>query len=340
MVPGEAPRMHDQLLQAGSGNGLAFVASLLGIFFLALVAILVMSPFESLQWWAGWVADDQTAPGGVEPPASSAVGRARASPPDVDQYVIFLPGVGAMGTEVDPWEQRLVDLLHAGLSGGMVLAGFFPFTVRDDTLTQHRGMAWFWRRLARLRDERPSLMARLIDWRNLTQVFVSMDPRYGPIYNKGVEEKLTAVLDEAGYGVGTGTPITLIGYSGGAQIALGAAFYLVYELRAPVTVISLGGVLGDDPGLENVKRLHHLWGSNDLEARLATMVVPARWGMFRRSRWNQAIASKRLIQTRLGEMQHTGPKGYLDPETRDSDGRTYLEVTASTMLAILQSRGA
>lgn len=331
--------MHDSLLQIGSGNGLQFLTSLLTIFVLALVVILIFSPFESLQWWAGWVGDDHVPRSELNtarlPPESSA----RVQPLDRDQYVIFLPGVGAMGTDVDPWEQRLVDLLRNRLHTGVVLAGLFPFTVRDDTLTENRRTAWIWRRLARLREQRPSLVARLVDWRNLTQVFVSMDPRYGPIYNKGVEEKLAAVLDKDGYVVGTAMPITLIGYSGGAQIALGAAFYLVHEFRAPVTVISLGGVLGDDPALENIEELHHLWGSNDLEARLATMVVPARWGISRRSRWNQAIAANRLIQTCLGTMHHTGPKGYLDPDTTAPDGRSYLEVTASTMLAIISSRG-
>ncbi len=91
-------------------------------------------------------------------------------------------------------------------------------------------------------------------------------------------------------------------------------------------------------GLENIDKLHHLWGTNDLEARLATMVVPARWGIFKASRWNQAIAARRLAQTCLGEMQHTGPKGYLDPETRGADGRSYLEVTASTILGIIRSQ--
>jgi hypothetical protein len=321
--------MHDPLLQIGAGNAVSFLTSLLTIFFIALLFILIISPLESLQWWAGWVADAAPSP---PRPVSRTRGDAAA------QYVIFLPGVGAMGTDVDPWEQRLVDLLHAGLGSGVVLAGLFPFTVRDDTLTEHRRTAWFWRWLARVRAERPSLVARLIDWRNLTQVFVSMDPRYGPIYNKGAEEKLVAVLDEQGYPLGTGTPITLIGYSGGAQIALGAAFYLVHELRAPVTVISLGGVLGDDPGLENVEKLHHLWGTNDLEARLATMVVPARWGISTSSRWNRAIAASRLIQTCLGPMRHTGPKGYLDPDTREADGRSYLELTAAAMLAVIDSR--
>src|SRR5438270_1077620 len=35
-----------------------FVGSLLTIFLLALVVILVVAPFESLKWWAGWVSDD------------------------------------------------------------------------------------------------------------------------------------------------------------------------------------------------------------------------------------------------------------------------------------------
>jgi hypothetical protein len=65
--------------------------------------------------------------------------------------------------------------------------------------------------LARLRERRPSLVARLIDWRNLTQVFVSMDPRYGPIYNKGVADKLAAGLVRHGYPVGSRAPVTLIG---------------------------------------------------------------------------------------------------------------------------------
>lgn len=326
--------MFNQATQIRGGDGFSFVSSLLTLFVLALVFILVISPFESLQWWAGWVSDTDTAP--KEPPQRPP----ESSRSEARHYVLFLTGVGAMGTDVDPWEQRLVDLLHAGLDSSVVLAGLFPFTVRDDTLTEHRRTAWFWRWLAHVRATRPSLVARLIDWRNLTQVFVSMDPRYGPIYNKGIEEKLATVLEQQGYPVGTDRPITLIGYSGGAQVSLGAAFYLVHELSAPVTVISLGGVLGDDPGLENIEKLHHLWGTGDLEARLAMAVVPARWAIARRSRWNRAIAAQRLTQTCLGPMAHTGPKGYLDPDVKTDDGRSYLEVTASAMLAILNARRA
>jgi hypothetical protein len=321
-----------------TGTAVEFVRTLLGIFVLALLVILVLSPFESLQWWAGWVGED--AGSDKSDPIQPSVaplddGRLPVSAPA--QYVILLTGVGALGTDVDPWEQRLVDLLQQGLQRGVVLAGLFPFSVRRDTLIEKRRTAWIWRRLGRLREERPSLAARLIDWRNLTQVFVSMDPRYGPIYNKGVEEKVAAALQNLGYGVGSGVPIILIGYSGGAQIALGVTLYLARDLQAPVSVISLGGVLGDDPSLESIKHLQHLWGDDDLEARMAMAVVPARWPISKRSRWNVAIAAKRVEQTGLGPMAHTGPKGYLDPDVHVPDGRSHLQVTASTMLEIIDA---
>ena len=331
--------MGDALFQIGSGTGVNFLTSLLWIFFLALLVILILAPFESLQWWAGWVDDEDTA-SDAQPTAPGPTPRPSTAGRGVGQFVVFLPGVGAMGTEVDPMEQGLVDLLRAGLPNGVVIAGIFPFTVRTDTLIEHRGTARIWRRLARLREERPSLMARLIDWRNLTQVFVSMDPRYGPIYNKGVEEKLAAVLCDHGYDVGSDIPITLIGYSGGAQVALGASFYLEHELGAPITVISLGGVLGDDPALDTAEHLYHLFGSNDFEARLAMLVVPARWPISKRSRWNRALAAQRITQIHLGDMKHTGPQGYLDPATNAPDGRSYLTVTAAQMLEILHTRAA
>jgi hypothetical protein len=313
-----------------------FLTLLLTFVVLTLLLVLVIAPFESLRWWSGWVSDNQADQEDRTPPKSSpAEPLPAANAPD--QYVVFLPGVGALGTQVDPWEQSLVDVLLERLRGGTVLSGLFPFTVREDTLTQNRHSAWFWRWLERVRESRAGLVAHLIDWRNLTQVFVSMDPRYGPIYNKGIEEKLVALLRRQGYVVGDGTPIALIGYSGGAQISLGASLYLAHDLRAPVTVISLGGVIGDDPALETVTHLYHLWATKDLEEHLARMIVPTRWAMSRRSRWNQAIAAQRVTLECLGAMTHCGPTGYLDAKTFAPDGRSYLEVTTSAMLRILDA---
>jgi hypothetical protein len=279
----------------------------------------------------GWRYSVRAGPG--RPTHASGTNRSSTEP---DHYIVFLPGVGALGTRVDAWEQGLVDRLAAGLRDGVVLTGIFPFTVLDDTLIEGRTTARLWRWLARLRQQRPSLVAKLIDWRNLTQVFVSMDPRYGPIYNTGVANKLGAHLVEHGYVATDRVPVTLIGYSGAAQVALGAAPYLAREIGAPVSVISLGGVVGDDPALERVEHLHHLWGTRDVEASLAAFAVPARWRIARHSRWNRTIAAGRLTLICLGNMTHAGRRGYLDPAAFAPDGRSYLEVTASTMLGIVQ----
>jgi pimeloyl-ACP methyl ester carboxylesterase len=313
-----------------------FISSLLTILLMVLLVVLLISPFESLRWWAGWVSDGQDHQK-VSESAGRSTSTTRMSAPLADQYVIFLSGVGALGSAVNRWEQSLLDVLHSGLHGGVVLTGLFPFTVRAGTLTEQRPTAWFWRWLAHLRETRAGVLAYLIDWRNLGQVFVSMDPRYGPIYSKGIEEKLAALLHEQGYVEGTGKPITLIGYSGGAQIALGASLYLAHDLHAPVSVISLGGVIGDDPALETVEHLYHLWGTKDVESRLATAMVPARWPISRWSLWNQAIAAHRVTQECLGAMTHYGPKSYLDAGTLGSDGRSFVEVTGSTMLRIIES---
>ena len=96
-----------------------FVSSLLTIFLLVLVVVLVIAPFESLKWWAGWVTDEPERASESKAPMKT---RPALPPAEVqpDQYVLFLPGVGAMGTDVDSWEQSLVDLLQQGLDSGVV----------------------------------------------------------------------------------------------------------------------------------------------------------------------------------------------------------------------------
>jgi hypothetical protein len=344
----ELPVLLRSLFSSGLELALLLALFLAGVMFVTLV----IAPFESLHWWAGWVSDlpSPAQPGGdlqrVPPRAPPRAGSVEAvASPGAGlaplRYVVFLPGVGALGTQIDRWEQRLVDLLAARLRDSVVLAGIFPFTVRhDDVLIEGRSTAWFWRGLAWLRSRYPSLLARLIDWRNLTQVFVSADPRYGPIFSLGVSEKLRLGLTSAGYVAGSGMPIVLVGYSGAAQVALGAARYLSRQVEAPVTVVSLGGVIGDDPSLETVEHLHHLWGARDAEARLAALVVPSRWPLVWSSRWNRARAERRLSDICLGAIAHTGRGSYLDPDTVTADGRTYLEVTIAAIVEVIDPRAS
>jgi hypothetical protein len=325
-------------------SGLLDVAgAVVTIVLVALLLSLLVAPFDSLSWWAGWVRQGPSAPGAqptagaVAPPVSGD-----AAPGVWGPFVVFLSGVGTMGRQIDAWEQHLIDRLAAGMRqreggpGGVMVTGLFPFSASAQPLAERRRTGAFWGRLGRMRDEHPNLLTRLIDWRNLTQVLVSMDPRYGPIYNAGGARSLYAALVNHGYVAASGAPVVLIGYSGGAQVCLGAATYLKPALDAPLIVVSLGGAVGSDRGLESVDRMYHLYGSGDVEQKLPALLLPSRWPLARRSRWNRALAGGRLQYVPLGDMIHTGPKGYLDPDSHTPDGRSFLDVTAAEMLAIVE----
>jgi hypothetical protein len=123
-------------------------------------------------------------------------------------------------------------------------------------------------------------------------------------------------------------------------VCLGATTYLEPALAAPLTVISLGGAVGSDRGLEVVDRMWHLYGTGDVEQKLPALCLPSRWPLARRSRWNLALAAGRLRPVLLGTMIHTGPGGYLDPDSHAPDGRSFLEVTATAMLEIIAGAAA
>src|SRR3954470_4748896 len=282
----------------------SFLGPLLTIGLMALALSLVLSPFESLKWWAGWVEGKPA----VNAPGADAPGPSRRA-----AYIVFLPGVGTLGDQIDPWERGLVERLSTSLPDAAILADVFPFSPTNRALIDpHRRRAWWWQALATMREQHPNLLAHLIDWRNLTQVFVSLDGRYGPVYNSGVADHIIADLRGAGYVADSGTPITIIGYSGGGQIALGVTPYVHLALGAPVTVIALGGVEGSDPGLDFVEHLYHLYGTIDMEQRMR-LIFPSCWPMMKGSRWNRALAAGTLTFICLGEMTHCAERGYLDP---------------------------
>jgi hypothetical protein len=171
------------------------------------------------------------------------------------------------------------------------------------------------------------------------QVAVSADQRYGPVYNLGVAKEIVASLLRHGYPLGSGKPVTLYGYSGGGQVALGAVPYLKKVLKAPVRVISMGGVMSSDPGLDALDALVHLDGAHDTTDDLGRIVFPGRWPLAAGSPWNRALAAGKITIREIGPFTHTGPGGYLDTERRLPDGRTHLVVTLAAALQVLADWG-
>ena len=246
---------------------LLFLALLVLVFLLAGV----LSPFEALGWWAGWYGDD-------EPRTDVSAGP--LEPVQAERFVVFLSGINSVsgeslaGREIAFLERLKRELMD---SATVLVDDIFPYSVTERALTGRRVFAWFWRWTLRTKISGAGAARFLINIRNFWQVAVSADSRYGPIYNQGSATMILHGLRRNGYTVGSGVPVTLIGYSGGGQVALGAAPHLKRTVQVPISIISLGGVMSADPGVLTLEHLYHLYGARDNVQRLGSVFFPGRW---------------------------------------------------------------
>ncbi len=309
---------------------------LLTLALVALIGFLIagaLSPFEALGWWAGWYGQplEQSAP------ESDDASLAMSQELQPRHFVVFLSGIHSVSDEVFAGrELALLERLDAKLLD-TVIVEVFPYSVTNRALTGQRTFARFWRWALKRKLSGATLAGFLINLRNVWQVAVSADRRYGPIYNQGSAEMLERALRRHGYEVGSGVPVTLIGYSGGGQIAMGAAPYLKEALDAPIQVLSLGGVLSADPGLLSLDKLYHLYGTRDMVQRLGAIFFPGRWRLLPHSAWNRAKEEGIVELIDLGPVKHTGRGGYLDDKSLRPDGKSFLDATVEAIVRAIQA---
>ena len=305
------------------GDVFTFVLVVLLGFFLAGV----LSPLEALGWWAGWYKEDlERLQEGLDNPVEGA-----------EAYVIFLSGIHSVSGETyAPREVAFLERLKERLPG-VAVEDVFPYSVLNRALTGQRVFSWLWRWALNRKLHGPGLAGFFINVRNLWQVAVSADRRYGPIYNQGTTEIILAGLEHHGYRVGSGAPVTLIGYSGGGQIAVGASPYLKEALGgAPISVIALGGVMSADPGVLTLDGLYYLYGSRDGVQRIGALLCSGRWPFVRFSPWNRAKEAGIIRLINRGVQAHTGPGSYLDAEDFLPDGRSQLEATLDIVTEVVR----
>ncbi len=289
----------------------------------------VLAPFEALGWWAGWYGHTPRYQEVDISPVKTST--------KVKHYVVFLSGIhNVSGQTFAEREIAFLAKLKVNLQDSKLVDDIFPYSVTEQPLTGQRFFAWFWRWAFQRKLQGPGLAGFLINIRNFWQVAVSADSRYGPIYNQGAAEIILHGLLRHGYLPQSGLPVILIGYSGGGQIAIGAAPYLKAAIEAPISVISLGGVMSADSGILALDRLYHLFGDKDGVQRLSSIFFPGRWPIFPYSGWNQAKAKGIIAFVPLGPPKHTGSGGYLDQEAFLSDGRTYLDNTVTVIARLVK----
>ncbi len=292
-------------------------AALLGTGVVLIVAGL-LARYELLVYAANWLPEATELPAGMP----YAVGPATGSP---TAYLVYLDGIGKMRFRDSRDGGRLTDLLITTAPELRILGHVLPYSPLARELAGRSGWRWLRRHAA------ITLFVH-----NVLQIFVAADRRYRPLYNRAVGRQIGAQLRGAGYLAGSGVPIVLLGYSGGAQVAIGAVHELHTELTAPLTVITLGGFHDGSGDLTAVRRLHRLTSRSDRIERVGTWIFPLRWPLLRGSAWNRARRAGKITAHRLDPAHHVGPESYISPQAQLPDGRSYLDRTAETIVAIIR----
>lgn len=296
-----------------------------------------LAPFESLGWWAGWFGE------GKAPPVPGQTQHRTAVAPESpnNHFLVYLSGIGAIDARAIPQEEIDWGLMAIKrLPQTTVVPDVYPYSVTNAGLTNERAFARMWAYLEKRRLSNPyDLLQFLINVRNMFQVAISADRRYGPIYNLGVANEIVAALEQRGYRVGSGKPVTIAGFSGGAQVALGAATFLKPLLNAPIRVISIGGVMSDDIGIANVTKLYHLWGDDDPLHGLGAILYAGRWKFFPNTPWNQAMHNGTIEFIHMGKMHHNGGTNYFSWTAFTTDGRSHALATIDTIGELLVREG-
>ncbi|WBU53517.1 hypothetical protein [Paracoccus sp. SCSIO 75233] len=281
------------------------IAGALSIILVAIAVTFLLSPLETLQFARyGELPDIAPNPDGDT-----------TAEQGVDVFIVFVSGIGSIsGEALLEAESRFLDRLAARLPNARIVRDVFPYAPSGrPLLTGQRFFSWFWRVVGKRRAAGGSMLAATLNIRNLYQVLVSADHRYGPLYSHSIAHIASDRLGAAGYPFGSGMPVILLGSSGGGQIAVGAVPYLREITRGPVSVLAFGGVMSADPGIADAEELISIYGDKDSVYRLGRFVFPGRWASSIGSSWNQAITGNRLREVSLPDIVHSGAGGYLDP---------------------------
>lgn len=311
-------------------SAVAQMLTILGLMIFGLFVWAALSPFETLGWWAGWFGDK------IYDEAIPSDGYVRNVPPDARAYIIFLSGVGRVsGQTLSFREQDFLHRLAISLPDAVIIDDVFPYSINNLALTGQPIIGGIWRWALRRKLDGPQLAGLLINIRNIFQVWVSVDHRYGPLYNQATAEIMLHALLRYDYPMErTDVPIFVIGYSGAGQLAVGAMAYLREWVPGPLYTISLGGVFGSDPGLLAIDHLFHLAGTNDSVLNLSYM-APGRWPFMATSEYNRVRRQGRITQISMGPMGHTGRGGYLDAKVTLPDGTAYVDHTVEVVKGIV-----
>jgi hypothetical protein len=320
------------------------ILALVGIGFVLVLFAAAASSLESLLWWAGWDKSATAYPPIALPEVQPPPVASGAPQPEPDSYVVYLSGAGTMDpSRMDEKELRFIRQLRASLPESAFILDVFPYSPSNRPLTDERWLrrAWGYILKARGVDRRHrSTLQRLgihvAQFRNVLQVAVSADRRYGPVYSYGIAREIAASLLRHGYLVGSRKPVILIVLSGAGQISVGCTPLLRRMLGRPIWIVSIGSILADDPGILDVEHLYHLSGSRDRTQHIGMFFYPGLWRIFPHSAPNQARKMGKISVIDVGPMKHMGVGDYMSRSAVLPDGDRHADKTVSVLVGLVR----
>jgi hypothetical protein len=286
-----------------------------------LLAEALLARYEVLAYAAGWRTSATALPPGMP--------YARGADPDrpPDAYLVYLDGIGKRRFRDTRDGGRLVQSVIDRAPELRVLGQVLPYSPLADPLADRPVWTWLRRHIG-----------LLLFLHNVMQIFIAADHRYRPLYNRAVGSQIADQLRLAGYRRDSGVPVVLLSYSGGAQLATGAVGELWSQLRCPLWLISLGGFHNGANDITHAQHIDRLTSAGDRIERVGGWIFPQRWRLWRRSGWNRADRAGKITVHPLDPATHVGPHSYISPDARLADGRSHLDRTADTVVALIRAR--
>ena len=169
------------------------ILTYIGIVLVGFFIWAALSPFELLGWWAGWFGEkiyDGGVPGGDED-----------QPVTMIQIAILSLFRGSVERQGKLWvsRTRIFATNARQFPETVFISDLFPYSVNNLPLTAQPLFASLWRWALRRKMNGPALAGYLINLRNIWQLMISADKRYGPMYNQAVAEIIVNGLLRYGY---------------------------------------------------------------------------------------------------------------------------------------------
>lgn len=263
---------------------------------LILLLPVLVAPFETAGWWTSQRVQIPNRPRRPGPKAS----------PGVAAQIVYFTGVaGYSGDFLARREAALLERLRQSFPNATVHSDVFPYSVNNNPLNGDRIFRKLWEWLHRWRLKVPNnVFDALIVLRNIGQLLVSADPRYGAKYNRGLAEQLEQRLDPD-------LTTIFLAYSGGAQMAVGSLNERAKGSSGPVHLIAYGGVFTDDPGIQKFASVTQIVGHSDRYiVKLGKLLFPGLWRWQFWSAWNRYRRSDRFSVRLSGPHAHVGKRDY------------------------------